>query len=606
MNRYKTIKPLGDGTYGSVTKAVNRTTGEIVAIKRMKKKFYSWEECMQLREVQSLRKMAHPNIVKLKEVIRENDTLYFVFEFLDMNLYQLCKDRDKLFPEAKVRNMAYQMIQATYYMHKHGFFHRDMKPENMLVAGNTLKIADFGLAREIRSKPPYTDYVSTRWYRAPEVLLRAPHYSAPIDMWAIGAILAELFTLRPLFPGTSESDEIYKITSILGTPSANTWKQGLALAQHMNFKFPQFVTAPLSQLIPSASPEAIDLITELLRWDPAKRPTAMQALQHPFFTVGVPVERPVAGAGAGSRPDTLNGDGSDGRPKPVGSTVLNSGGGVNAPSHDFKGLSAPSANQKAGGGGSLGSLNDEPPTNSGSRLANTRYKPAAPPVEGAPGNDAPRLRAPLGSYGAPGANYGAPGAGYGGGAYGGAPAAAAPAAASAYGGPRYGAPGAAGGALGAPRFAAGGYGAPGAFTGGVGGVGMGGGGGGYGAPGGGGYGAPGGGGYGAPGGGGYGALGGGLGGGGGAPRNAYGGAYGAPSALGGGYGAPSSFGGGVGTYGGGGNYGAPIGGTYGASRIGGAAAPGAPSGALPRYGVGGYGQPSSNLGGGFQYQRGKY
>ena len=99
MNRYKTIKALGDGTYGSVHKAVNRTSGEIVAIKRMKKKFYSWEECMQLREVQSLRKMSHPNIVKLKEVIRENDILYFVFEFLDMNLYQLCKDREKLFPE---------------------------------------------------------------------------------------------------------------------------------------------------------------------------------------------------------------------------------------------------------------------------------------------------------------------------------------------------------------------------------------------------------------------------------------------------------------------------------------------------------------------------
>ena len=158
------------------------------------------------------------------QVIRENDTLYFVFEFLDQNLYQLCKDREKLLPEAKVRNIAYQMVQATLYMHKHGFFHRDLKPENMLISGNTLKIADFGLAREIRSKPPYTDYVSTRWYRAPEVLLRAPHYTAPIDTWAVGTIMAEMLTLRPLFPGTSEADEIYKITSVLGTPSASTWK----------------------------------------------------------------------------------------------------------------------------------------------------------------------------------------------------------------------------------------------------------------------------------------------------------------------------------------------------------------------------------------------
>jgi len=363
MNRYKTIKPLGDGTYGSVVKAVNRTTGEIVAIKRMKKKFYSWEECMQLREVQSLRKMSHPNIVKLKEVIRENDILYFVFEFLDQNLYQLCKDRDKLFPESKVRNLTYQMLQSLVYMHKHGFFHRDIKPENMLVSGNTLKMADFGLAREIRSKPPYTDYVSTRWYRAPEVLLRAPQYNAPIDTWAIGTIMAEMFTLRPLFPGASEADEIYKICSVLGTPTANTWKQGLALAQNMNFKFPQFVATPLSQLIPSASPEAIDLMTELMRWDPIKRPTAQQALQHPFFLVGLSPERPVASAA--SRPDTFNGSGES--RIPVGNTKLSSAVGDDAPpAPDFKGgLSAP-AQKPADSDGS------QPP----SRLAQlARYKP---------------------------------------------------------------------------------------------------------------------------------------------------------------------------------------------------------------------------------------
>ncbi|KAJ1622898.1 kinase-like domain-containing protein, partial [Pavlovales sp. CCMP2436] len=165
--RYKVIKPLGDGTYGTVFRAVNRSTGEVVAIKKMKKKFFTWEECMELREVQSLRKMSHPNIVKLKEVIRENDELHFVFEFLEMNLYQLCKDREKLIPEAKIRNYVYQILQGLAYMHKHGFFHRDMKPENLLVTRET--VADFGLAREIRSRPPYTDYVSTRWYRAPEV-----------------------------------------------------------------------------------------------------------------------------------------------------------------------------------------------------------------------------------------------------------------------------------------------------------------------------------------------------------------------------------------------------------------------------------------------------
>ena len=135
------------------------------------------------------------------------------------NLYQLMKDRNKLFPESVIRNIMYQILQGLAFIHKHGFFHRDMKPENLLCMGPELvKIADFGLARELRSQPPYTDYVSTRWYRAPEVLLRSSVYSSPIDVWAVGSIMAELYTLRPLFPGTSEVDEIFKICQVLGTP----------------------------------------------------------------------------------------------------------------------------------------------------------------------------------------------------------------------------------------------------------------------------------------------------------------------------------------------------------------------------------------------------
>uniref|UniRef100_A0A7S1SGU5 non-specific serine/threonine protein kinase n=1 Tax=Tetraselmis chuii TaxID=63592 RepID=A0A7S1SGU5_9CHLO len=297
MNRYKVVKQLGDGTYGSVWKAVNRQTSEVVAIKKMKRKFYSWEECMALREVKSLRKLNHPCVVKLKEVIRENDELYFVFEFLDCNVYQMMKDRDKLLPESRIRNWLYQIMQGLAYIHKHGYFHRDMKPENLLVAKDTVKIADFGLAREIRSKPPYTDYVSTRWYRAPEVLLRSPYYNAPIDMFAMGAIMAELYTLRPLFPGSSEADEIYKICSVMGTPTPQSWPEGMRLAQNMNFRFPQFQATPLAKLVTNASPEAIDLMTAMCQWDPIKRPTAVQALQHPYFQVGIraqPQAKPIA------------------------------------------------------------------------------------------------------------------------------------------------------------------------------------------------------------------------------------------------------------------------------------------------------------------------
>lgn len=184
----------------------------------------------------------------------------------------------------------YQILQGLAFIHKHGFFHRDLKPENLLCMGPELvKIADFGLAREIRSKPPYTDYVSTRWYRAPEVLLRSTNYSSPIDVWAVGCIMAEVYTLRPLFPGASEIDTIFKICQVLGTPKKTDWPEGYQLSSAMNFRWPQCVPNNLKTLIPNASSEAIQLLRDMLQWDPKKRPTASQALRYPYFQVGHPL-----------------------------------------------------------------------------------------------------------------------------------------------------------------------------------------------------------------------------------------------------------------------------------------------------------------------------
>eukprot|EP00268_Persea_americana_P002126 TRINITY_DN10628_c0_g1_i12.p1 TRINITY_DN10628_c0_g1~~TRINITY_DN10628_c0_g1_i12.p1 ORF type:complete len:387 (-),score=69.14 TRINITY_DN10628_c0_g1_i12:375-1535(-) len=268
MDRFKIIKEVGDGTFGSVWQAINKQTGEIVAIKKLKRKYYSWEDCMNLREVKSLFKMNHPNIVELKE---------------DFNLYQIIKDKGKLFSEIEVRNWCYQVFQALAYMHQRGYFHRDLKPENLLVTKNIIKIADFGLAREVCSQPPYTEYVSTRWYRAPEVLLQSSIYGSAVDMWAMGAIMAEMFTLRPLFPGSSEADEICKICSVIGRPTQSSWAEGLQLARAIKYEFPQVSRLHLSVLIPSASKDAISLISSLCSWDPCKRPTAAETLQHSFF-----------------------------------------------------------------------------------------------------------------------------------------------------------------------------------------------------------------------------------------------------------------------------------------------------------------------------------
>ncbi|XP_030259137.1 serine/threonine-protein kinase MAK-like isoform X2 [Sparus aurata] len=294
MNHYTTLKQLGDGTYGSVLLGKSNETGELVAIKRMKRKFYSWDECLNLREVKSLKKLNHANVVKLREVIRENEYLYFVFEYMKENLYQLMNDRNKLFPESVVRNMIFQILQGLSFIHKHGYFHRDMKPENLLCMGPELvKIADFGLAREIRSQPPYTDYVSTRWYRAPEVLLKSKSYSSPIDIWAVGCIMAELYTLRPLFPGNSEVDEIFKICQVLGTLKKSDWPEGHNLATSMNFRFPKCVPTSLRSLIPNASNEAITLMKDMLQWDPEKRPSAAQALRYRYFHVGQTLGAPL-------------------------------------------------------------------------------------------------------------------------------------------------------------------------------------------------------------------------------------------------------------------------------------------------------------------------
>ncbi|KAK4793965.1 hypothetical protein SAY86_011959 [Trapa natans] len=299
MERFKLNKEAGDGTFGSVWQATNTLSGEVVAIKRMKKKYYSWEECINLREVKSLQKMNHPNIVKLKEVIRENDILYFVFEYMECNLYQLIKGRDRPFSEAEVRNWCFQVFQGLAYMHHRGYFHRDLKPENLLVSKEKIKIADFGLAREVNSEPAHTEYVSTRWYRAPEILLQSYQYNFKVDMWAIGAIMAEVFSLRPLFRGIS----------VIGTLTQESWPEGLRLAKAINYQFTKSAGVRLSALIPSASSESINLITSLCSWDPCKRPTAAEAIQHSFFQscFYIPPSLRYRAAPMGTRPNMARG-----------------------------------------------------------------------------------------------------------------------------------------------------------------------------------------------------------------------------------------------------------------------------------------------------------
>lgn len=285
MKRFEILGVLGDGAFGVVTKCRDKESGDIVAIKKMKQRYSTFEECLQEKEVKSLRKIKHQNVEKLLQVFRENEYLHLVFELLGDSLLKTINNKNgQPFTEQEIRSIMSQLFTGLAYVHKQGFFHRDIKPDNLLWKGDVLKIADFGLAREIRSRPPYTEYISTRWYRAPEIILRAPNYNSPVDIWAAGAIMAELFMGKPIFPGTSEQDQMYKIVNILGAPNTHSWPEYGRLMSKTNFRFPSVTPASLSALMPRASSNAISLMQQIFQYDPSKRPNASQALQHPFFT----------------------------------------------------------------------------------------------------------------------------------------------------------------------------------------------------------------------------------------------------------------------------------------------------------------------------------
>ena len=297
MEDYEMITRLGGGSFADVYKALEKSTGELVAIKVLKRKYKKWDDCQELIEVRSLQKLhndmtfnkpGEENIIKLKQVIfiKKTGTLNLIFEYMETDLLELMKSREpKTLDEDQIRDIMHQTLLGLSFMHKYGFFHRDMKPENLLLTKNILKIADFGLAREIRSVPPYTEYVSTRYYRAPECILKSTNYNSPIDIWGLGCIMAEMYTHpQPLFCGANEKEVLFRICSILGTPTHDTWNDGIRQANIIGMKFPTCPGTDLEKIIPEASSEAIDLMKQMIQWDPNKRATAKNLLKHPFFT----------------------------------------------------------------------------------------------------------------------------------------------------------------------------------------------------------------------------------------------------------------------------------------------------------------------------------
>ncbi|KAK2810567.1 hypothetical protein FQN50_002824 [Emmonsiellopsis sp. PD_5] len=334
--KFEVMKEIGDGSFGSVVLARTRTAGShvarrgtMVAIKTMKKTFESFSSCLELREVIFLRTLPnHPHLVPALDIFLDpmSKKLHICMEFMDGNLYQLMKARDqKCLDSRAVKSILFQILSGLDHIHAHNFFHRDIKPENILVSGAgsgdsstfsrftppstpstySVKIADFGLARETHSTVPYTTYVSTRWYRAPEVLLRAGEYSAPVDMWAVGAMAVEIATLKPLFPGRNEVDQVWRVCEIMGSPGnwysksgnkvgGGEWREGARLAQKLGFSFPKMAPHSMESILqPPHWPVALsNFVTWCLMWDPKARPTSTQALNHEYFVDAVDPLRP--------------------------------------------------------------------------------------------------------------------------------------------------------------------------------------------------------------------------------------------------------------------------------------------------------------------------
>lgn len=288
MDRYQKIEKngsMGEGTYGVVYKAKDLQTDELVALKRIRLEVEDEGiPSTTLREISVLRQLRHVNIVELRDVVQSEGRLYLVFELVDRDLKKYMEACDGLIQPHLIKSYAFQLLRGLEFCHVRGVMHRDLKPQNILVSkSGELKIADFGLARAfVPPIRPFTHEVVTLWYRAPEILLGCKTYALPVDLWSVGTILAEMATKRPLFPGDSEVDELFKIFRILGTPTEDTWP-GVTALQDWNEGFPIWPALQISNFCGNLNENGTDLVEQLVALDPRRRLSAHEALAHPYF-----------------------------------------------------------------------------------------------------------------------------------------------------------------------------------------------------------------------------------------------------------------------------------------------------------------------------------
>mmetsp|Transcript_10804 Transcript_10804/g.37522 ORF Transcript_10804/g.37522 Transcript_10804/m.37522 type:complete len:368 (+) Transcript_10804:260-1363(+) len=299
--RYTPIKPIGKGAYGVVCSARDNQTEQKVAIKKIAKAFDNATDARRtLREIKLLRHFAHENVIALKDVMKphnfgEFNDVYLVYELMDTDLYQIIRSQQALTDE-HIQYFTYQVLRGLKYVQSANVLHRDLKPSNLLLNANCdLKICDFGLARTSKEKQFMTEYVVTRWYRAPELLLSCEEYSTAIDVWSVGCIIAELLGRKALFPGKDYIHQLNLIIQVLGSPG----EEDLDFIQSQKARSyirgrPFSPKARFDALYPTANPLAVDLLQKCLMFNPNKRISVEEALEHPYLsTMHDPTVEPV-------------------------------------------------------------------------------------------------------------------------------------------------------------------------------------------------------------------------------------------------------------------------------------------------------------------------
>ncbi|KAI9159374.1 F-box protein: endocytic membrane traffic, recycling ReCYcling 1 [Blastocladiella emersonii ATCC 22665] len=304
--KYQLIRELGSGAYGVVSSAKNLETGDDIAIKRVTKVFDKTILAKRaLREIKLLRHFnGHENITSILDMevpsnMADYNEIYLVQELMEADLHQIIRSEQPL-TDAHFQYFVYQILRGLKYIHSANVLHRDLKPGNLLVnADCELKICDFGLARGFSNDPDanggfMTEYVATRWYRAPEIMLSFQCYTKAIDMWSVGCIFGELLGGKPMFKGRDYVDQLNQILAVLGTPDDATLRRvGSQRAQVYIRSLPRSPRIPFQTLFPRATPLALDLLDKLLQFDPAQRITVEDALAHPYLaTYHDPDEEP--------------------------------------------------------------------------------------------------------------------------------------------------------------------------------------------------------------------------------------------------------------------------------------------------------------------------